>query len=60
MMVEDIVNLMIFVSLLSGNVPQEHQLLMQAVFITQGSSRVHQYVKHSLFIGRVVMGPSLR
>jgi hypothetical protein len=55
---QDSVNMLVIVTVLSENVPQEHQLRLQAVFIVKSSSPVHQYGKHSLFIGWVVMGPS--
>jgi hypothetical protein len=34
-MVEDTVNLPVFITVLSENVPQEHQLRMQAVFVAE-------------------------
>jgi hypothetical protein len=55
-MVEDIVNLPVFVTILSENVLQEHQLYMQAVLITESYAPVS---KAQPFVGLVVMGPSV-
>jgi hypothetical protein len=55
MTVEDIMNLLVFVTVLSENVPEEHQLRMQAVFTAENSSPMHKCGKHSLFVGWVVM-----
>jgi hypothetical protein len=52
-MVEDVVNLPVFVTVLSENVPQEHQLRMQAVFIAKSNSSAHQRAKYSFFVGWV-------
>jgi hypothetical protein len=38
------------------SVREELQLIIQAFVITQGSGPVHQRRKHSLFVGRVVVG----
>jgi hypothetical protein len=57
--VEDVVNLPVFVTVLSENVPQELHLRMQAVFIAKSNSSVHQRAKYGLFVGWVVMGPSV-
>jgi hypothetical protein len=51
MTVENVVNLPVFVTVVSENVPQEHKLCMQAVFIAKSPSPVHQRGKYSLFVG---------
>jgi hypothetical protein len=60
MTVEDIVNLPVFVTVLSEEVPQEHQLCMQVVSTTENSSPMHQCSKHSFVCWMVVMGPSTK
>jgi hypothetical protein len=55
-MVEDFVNLPVFVTVPSENVPKEHQLCMQAVLITESYAPVS---KAQLFVGLVVMGPTV-
>jgi hypothetical protein len=50
MTVENIVNLPVFATVLSENVPQEHHLFMLAVFITKSSSPVQQRAIYSMYI----------
>jgi hypothetical protein len=54
--VEGSVDLPVVVAILFEDVPQEHQLSLQAVFITESSGPVHQSREYSLFIGWVMMG----
>jgi hypothetical protein len=57
--VEDIVNLSVVAAVLSENIPQEHQLRLQVVFIAQSNSPVQQCGNYGLFVGWVVVGPSV-
>jgi hypothetical protein len=49
-------DLLIVVAILFGDIPQEHQLGLQAVFITESSGPMHQTIQYSLVIGWVMMG----
>jgi hypothetical protein len=54
--VEVSVVLPVVAAILSEDVPQEHQLGLQAVFITENSGSVYQSGQYHLFIGGVMMG----
>jgi hypothetical protein len=53
---EGSVDIPAFVAILFEDVPQEHQLGLQAVFITELSGSVYQSGKYRLFLGWVIMG----
>jgi hypothetical protein len=59
MMVEDIVNMPVYVIISSKNVPHKHQLCMQAVFIPESFSLMHQCGKNSFSVGWELMDPAL-
>jgi hypothetical protein len=50
------VDLPAVVAILFEDVPQEHQLCLQAVFITEIFGSVYQSREYRLFIGGVMMG----
>jgi hypothetical protein len=56
MAVEGSVDLLIIVATLFRDVPQEHQLGLQAVFITESTGSMHQSRQNRLFLGWVTMG----
>jgi hypothetical protein len=56
MVIEGSVDLPVIVAILFEGVLQEHQLNLQAVFITESSGSVYQIGEHRLFIGWVMMG----
>jgi hypothetical protein len=53
---EGSVHMLVVVTILFEDIPQEHQLSLQAVFITNNSGPVHQSRKCSSFIGWVKVG----
>jgi hypothetical protein len=54
--VESSVDWPVVLAILFENVPQEHQLRLQAVFFTKSFGSVHQNRHYSLFIGWVMLG----
>jgi hypothetical protein len=52
--VESCVDMPVVVAIMFGEVPQEHQLGLQAVFITLNSGSVYQSGEYRLFIGWVI------
>jgi hypothetical protein len=56
MTVEGSVDLPVVVTILFEDISQEHQLGLQAVFITESSGHVHQSRQYTLFIGWVMVG----
>jgi hypothetical protein len=56
MAVDGSVDLPVIVAILFEDVPQEHQLSLHAVFITQSSSPMLNSRQYCLFIGWVMMG----
>jgi hypothetical protein len=54
--VEGSVDLPAIIAILFEDVSQEHQLGLQAVFITKSSGSVYQGGEHHLFIGWVMTG----
>jgi hypothetical protein len=54
--VEGSVDLPVIVNILSEDVAQEHQLGLQAAFITENSGPMHQSRQNHLFIGWMMMG----
>jgi hypothetical protein len=54
------VDLLVVVSILPENVPQEHSLRMKAVLISWSSSPVHQCGKYRLLAGWVVVGSNVK
>jgi hypothetical protein len=56
MAVEGSVDLPVIVAILYEDVPQEHQLGLQAVFITESSDPMHQSRHYRLFIGWAMIG----
>jgi hypothetical protein len=53
--VEGPVNLLVGIVILPENIPQEHQLRMKAVLVTQSSSPLYQSGKYGMLVGWVVM-----
>jgi hypothetical protein len=49
-------DLQVAVTILHESFPEKLQLIMQVIMIKQGTGPVHQREKHSLFVGRVVVG----
>jgi hypothetical protein len=48
--------MLVILAVLFVDVPQEHQLCLQAVFVTENSDPVHHSRQYRLFIGCVMMG----
>jgi hypothetical protein len=53
--VEGSMDLPVIVAILFEDVPEEHQIGLQTVFITESSGPVHQSRQYRLFIGWVMM-----